>query len=92
MELQKRLKEVEEEKQTKGPSTVNNALFVGSTADLAKLLKKGLPNEEQKGLNNKELSHLMTKHKCPSGEYYCYTDKSVNQSPRDLRWWVLLDT
>ena len=30
MELQKRLKEVEEEKQTKGPSTVNNALFVGS--------------------------------------------------------------
>jgi|TARA_B100000745_G_C20060191_1_gene361742 hypothetical protein len=49
MELQKRLKEVEEEKQTKGPSTVNNALFVGSTADLAKLLKKGLPNEEQKG-------------------------------------------
>ena len=39
MELQKKLKEVEEEKQTKGPSTVNNALFVGSTADLAKLLK-----------------------------------------------------
>jgi len=39
MELQKKLKDVEEEKQTKGPSTVNNALFVGSTADLAKLLK-----------------------------------------------------
>ena len=46
MELQKKLKEVEEEKQVKGPSTVNNALFVGSTADLAKLLKKGLPKEE----------------------------------------------
>ena len=46
MELQKKLKEVEEEKQIKGPSTVNNALFVGSTADLAKLLKKGLPKEE----------------------------------------------
>lgn len=39
MELQKKLKEVEEEKQIKGPSTVNNALFVGSTAELAKLLK-----------------------------------------------------
>ena len=39
MELQKKLKDVEEEKQAKGPSTVNNALFVGSTAELAKLLK-----------------------------------------------------
>ena len=39
MELQKKLKEVEEEKTSKGPTTVNNALFVGSTADLAKLLK-----------------------------------------------------
>ena len=38
MDLQKKLKDVEEEKQ-KGPSTVNNALFVGSTAELAKLLK-----------------------------------------------------
>ena len=39
MDLQKKLKDVEEEKQAKGPSTVNNALFVGSTAELAKLLK-----------------------------------------------------
>jgi|TARA_R110001606_G_scaffold121873_1_gene254448 predicted house-cleaning noncanonical NTP pyrophosphatase (MazG superfamily) len=39
MELQKKLKDVEEESTSKGPSTVNNALFVGSTADLAKLLK-----------------------------------------------------
>jgi len=38
LELQKKLKDVEEETQ-KGPSTVNNALFVGSTADLAKMLK-----------------------------------------------------
>ena len=38
MDLQKKLKDVEEEKQ-KGPSTVNNALFVGSTAELAKMLK-----------------------------------------------------
>ena len=39
MELQKKLKDVEEEKASKGPSTVNNSLFVGSTADLAKMLK-----------------------------------------------------
>ena len=39
MDLQKKLKDVEEEKATKGPSTVNNALFVGSTAELAKMLK-----------------------------------------------------
>jgi hypothetical protein len=47
MELQKKLKEVEEEKQSKGPSTVNNALFVGSTADLAKLLKSGIKDLEK---------------------------------------------
>ena len=38
MDLQKKLKDVEEEKQS-GPSNVTNALFVGSTAELAKLLK-----------------------------------------------------
>ena len=38
MDLQKKLKDVEEEKQ-KGPSTVNNSLFVGSTAELAKMIK-----------------------------------------------------
>ena len=40
MDLQKKLKDVEEEKVAKGPSNVTNALFVGSTADLAKLIKK----------------------------------------------------
>ncbi|MEY3311254.1 MAG: Synechococcus phage [Bacteroidota bacterium] len=39
MDLQKKLKDIEEEK-PKGPTTVNNALFVGSTAELAKLLKQ----------------------------------------------------
>ena len=39
MDLQKKLKDVTEEQETKGPTTVNNALFVGSTADLQKLLK-----------------------------------------------------
>ena len=42
MDLQKKLKDVEEDTKSKGPSTVNNALFVGSTADLAKMLKNGL--------------------------------------------------
>ena len=39
MDLQKKLKDVEEETKQKGPNTVNNALFVGSTAELAKMLK-----------------------------------------------------
>jgi len=40
MDLQKKLKDVNEEKEQKGPTTVNNALFVGSTADLQKMLKQ----------------------------------------------------
>jgi len=40
MDLQKKLKEVEEGKTAKGPTNVTNALFVGSTAELQKLLKK----------------------------------------------------
>jgi tetrahydromethanopterin S-methyltransferase subunit G len=39
MDLQKKLKDIEEEKQAKGPTNVTNALFVGSTAELSKLLK-----------------------------------------------------
>ena len=45
MDLQKKLKDVEEDKQVRGPSTVNNALFVGSTAELAKMLKDGLKDQ-----------------------------------------------
>lgn len=45
MDLQKKLKDIEEEKVSKGPTTVNNALFVGSTAELAKLLKQQTENE-----------------------------------------------
>ena len=37
--LQQKLKDVNEDKVEKGPTTVNNALFVGSTAELQKLLK-----------------------------------------------------
>ena len=47
MDLQKKLKDVEEENKQKGPSTVNNALFVGSTAELQKILKNGLPKDSK---------------------------------------------
>ena len=47
MDLQKKLKDVEEDKVVKGPSTVNNALFVGSTAELAKMLKDGLGKDNK---------------------------------------------
>ena len=46
MDLQKKLKEVNAEEKEKGPSTVNNALFVGSTAELAKMLKSGLKEDK----------------------------------------------
>ena len=42
MDLQKKVKDVNEDTPQKGPNTVNNALFVGSTAELAKLLKNGV--------------------------------------------------
>ena len=47
MDLQKKLKDIEEEKVGKGPTTVNNALFVGSTAELSKLLKNGLTEDNK---------------------------------------------
>lgn len=47
IDLQKKLKDVEEES-TKSPKSItNNAMFVGSTSELSKLLKQGF-------LNNKE--------------------------------------
>lgn len=42
LDLQKKLKEVESESTSKGPTNVTNALFVGSTADLSKLIKNNL--------------------------------------------------
>lgn len=47
MDLQKKLKDVEEEKQMRGPTNVTNALFVGSTSELSKLLKNQLNNEDK---------------------------------------------
>lgn len=42
MDLQKKLKDVESDSSSKGPTNVTNALFVGSTADLAKLIKNNI--------------------------------------------------
>jgi hypothetical protein len=47
MDLQKKLKDIEEDRQIKSPTNVTNALFVGSTAELAKLLKNGLTPEDK---------------------------------------------
>ena len=47
MDLQKKLKDVEEESVQKGPNTVNNSLFVGSTADLAKMLKEAAKSQNK---------------------------------------------
>jgi len=45
IDLQKKLKDVNEEQTSKGPTNVTNALFVGSTADLAKLIKNETPKK-----------------------------------------------
>ena len=42
MDLQKKMKDLDAPQ--KGPTTVNNSLFVGSTAELSKLIKQGLLN------------------------------------------------
>jgi hypothetical protein len=47
IDLQKKIKEVEEDSVKTTNNTTNNAIFVGSTSDLSKLLKQGF-------LNNKE--------------------------------------
>jgi len=49
MDLQKKIKDVNEDNPTKTNNVTNNALFVGSTSELSKMLKKGfLNNKEEK--------------------------------------------
>jgi hypothetical protein len=48
MELQKKLKDIEETRPINNPTNVTNALFVGSTAELSKLLKNKLNTVEDK--------------------------------------------
>ena len=40
IDLQKKMKELDADEKKSGPSTVNNTMFVGSTAELQKMLKK----------------------------------------------------
>ena len=46
IDLQKKLKDIDEQK-VKGPTNVTNALFVGSTAELSKLLKNELTEDNK---------------------------------------------
>jgi hypothetical protein len=46
-DLQKKMKDIKTEDKKSSPTTVNNTMFVGSTADLAKMLKNA-----SKNLNN----------------------------------------
>ena len=50
MDLQQKKKELTKD-DNKSPTTVNNSLFVGSTSELSKLLKKGIINNK---VENKE--------------------------------------
>ena len=47
MELQKKVKEIDEDK-GKPTQVTNNAVFVGSTSDLSKMLKDGILNNDKK--------------------------------------------
>lgn len=45
IDLQKKMRDLDAPQ--KGPTTVNNSLFVGSTAELSKLIKQGLINSAE---------------------------------------------
>ena len=47
IDLQKKLKDVEEDSPKATNNVTNNALFVGSTAELSKLLKQGFLNSKE---------------------------------------------
>ena len=48
IDLQKKMKELDAEDKKSSPSTVNNTMFIGSTADLQKMIK------QQKEINNED--------------------------------------
>ena len=48
IDIQKKLKDIEDVKDKKSPTNVTNALFVGSTAELAKLIKQQDENKNNK--------------------------------------------
>lgn len=48
VDLQKKMKDLDEDKTSKGPNSVtNNAVFIGSTSDLLKTLKKDFLNSKE---------------------------------------------
>jgi hypothetical protein len=47
IDLQTKIKYLDEVKQQKGPTNVTNALFVGSTAELSKMLKSQLKDIDE---------------------------------------------
>ena len=47
MDLQKKMKDIDEEGTKTQNNVTNNALFVGSTSELSKLLKKGILNNNE---------------------------------------------
>jgi len=56
VDLQKKVKDLEEDSTTKTTNNVtNNALFVGSTSDLQKLLKQGFLNNSNSDTNNEKV-------------------------------------
>ena len=52
MDLQKKVKEVDEDKKQTTNNVTNNALFVGSTSELSKMLKKGILNNKENSSSN----------------------------------------
>jgi hypothetical protein len=47
MDLQKKMKDMDEETTKTQNNVTNNALFVGSTSELSKLLKQGILNNNE---------------------------------------------
>ena len=45
LDLQQKMKDLNKEEKSSSPTTVNNAVFVGSTSELQKLLKDGFKKE-----------------------------------------------
>ena len=47
IDLQKKLKDVEEESSRTTNNTTNNAIFIGSSSELSKILKQGFLNSKE---------------------------------------------
>ena len=54
LDLQKKVKEVDEDTNKTTNNVTNNALFVGSTSELSKMLKQGILNNKEESTHNNE--------------------------------------